>query len=103
MSQKRDRRKSGIQRVVPNLLQRDEQGAFIDLIQGLRESWQEGYRNFAGVRSSTEWLLVLIQYIITKQHTMFICSVSPSEQLTRGQDYKEKHKLDSKQISNPPC
>ena len=22
---------------------------------------------------------------------------------TRGQDYKEKHKLDSKQISNSPC
>ena len=49
--------------VVPsrNLLQREEQGAFIYLIQGLRESEEGVYRVFARVSSSTfDWLLELI-------------------------------------------
>ena len=39
--------------VVPsrNLLQLEEQGAFIDLIQGLRESEEDVYRVFAGCLS----------------------------------------------------
>ena len=35
---KRERRKGGTQWVVPHLLQRDEQGGIIDLMQGVRES-----------------------------------------------------------------
>ena len=74
--------------VVPsrNLLQREEQGAFIDLIQGLRESEEGVYRVFARVSSSTfDWLLELIKSTITKQHAVFLWSISPSEQLTRDQ------------------
>ena len=32
-----------------------------------------------------------------------IAKVEQQKWLTKGQDYKEKHKLDSKQISNSPC
>ena len=70
----------------PNLLQCEEQGAFIDLIQGLRESEEDVYRVFARVSSSTfDWLLELITCIITKQHAVFIWSISSSEHLTRDQ------------------
>ena len=66
--------------VVPsrNLLQREEQVAFIDLIQGLRESEEGVYRVFARVSSSTfDWLLELIKSTITKQHAVFLWSISP--------------------------
>ena len=61
--------------VVPHLLQRDEQsiGAFVDLIQGLRESWEAFYRNFARLSPCTiDWLLELIKCIITRQHTVLL-------------------------------
>ena len=62
----------------PNLLQREEQGAFIDLIQGLRQSEEGIYRVFARVSSSTfDWLLELIKSTITKQHAVFISSILP--------------------------
>ena len=35
--------------------------------------------------------------MIVSQQVILVIAV------TRGQDYKEKHKLDSKQISNSPC
>ena len=69
-----------IQWVVPSpkLLQREEQGAFIDLIQGLRGSEEGVYRVFARVSSSTfDWLLELIKSTITKQHAVFLWSISP--------------------------
>ena len=49
--QKRERSRGGIQWVVPSpkLLQREEQGAFIDLIQGLRGSGDGVCRVFARV------------------------------------------------------
>ena len=62
----------------PNLLQREEQGAFIDLIQGLRENQEGVYRVFARVSSSTfDWLLELMKSTITKQHAVFLWSISP--------------------------
>ena len=70
----------------PDLINREEQGAFIDLMLGLRESGEGVYRVFARVSSSTfDWLLELIQSIITKQHAVFLWSISHSEQLTRDQ------------------
>ncbi len=45
---------------------------------------------------------MLAAHIITDtEHGNILCNWRRGESL--GQDYKEKHKLDSKQISNSPC
>ena len=49
-----------------------------DVIQGLRESEEGVYRVFARVSSSTlDWLLELIKSTITKQHAVYLWSISP--------------------------
>ena len=79
---KRNRRRAGRKWVAPHLLEREEQGAFVTLIPGLRESEKEIYRNFTRMPSSVfDWLLALISPTIIKQHTVFRSPISPAEQL----------------------
>ena len=85
-SQKRERRRGGIKWIVPHLLLHEWQGAFIDLIQALQESEEDVYRNFTCVPSSIlDWLFELIIPIIIKEDTVFLWSISPSEQLPRDE------------------
>ena len=56
---KRNRRRAGRKWVAPHLLEREEQGAFVTLIPGLRESEKEIYRNFTRMPSSVfDWFVV---------------------------------------------
>ena len=48
-------------------------------------------------------ILILIDGVNRKSIGFFLVDSVVMKSETRGQDYKEEHKLDSKQISNSPC
>ena len=48
-------------------------------------------------------IIILIDGFNRKSIVFFLVDSVVMKSKTRGQDYKEKHKLDSKQISNSPC